>query len=125
MFEQFWKQYPRKVAKRLAEKSWLKLTDVERSNALDALPNHLKFWKVKETDSEFIPHASTWLNQGRWDDELEIEVKEKKKPALPWYIDEQLTMLKAQEVGVTPRAGEDWGMLRKRINHAINQREMG
>ena len=29
----------------------------------------------KDTKKEFIPHASTWLNQERWNDEYETENK--------------------------------------------------
>lgn len=119
MFEEFWKLYPRKVAKRTAEMAFKRLTKDEQEAAVEALPTHLRYWKLKETSTEFIPHASTWLNQGRWEDELDMQ--EKKPPALPWYADEQLTMAKAKEVGVTPLAGEGWSELRKRISEKIRQ----
>jgi hypothetical protein len=46
-------------------------------------------------------------------------MQEKKPPALPWYSDEQLTMKKAAELGITPLAGEGWSELRKRIADKI------
>lgn len=73
MFDQFWQQYPRKVAKRAASKVWDRLSIYEQQLALDAIPNHVIFWETKMTALDFIPHASTWLNQGRYEDELVIE----------------------------------------------------
>lgn len=113
-FESFWKQYPRKVAKRTALKSWQKLNPVEQQLASEAIIKHIEYWKLKDTGAEYIPHASTWLNQGRWEDELDMTVQEK-KVTLPWWQSDEMTLAKAQEVGIVPRAGEPWGELRKRI----------
>lgn len=119
MFEAFWKMYPRKVAKRVAEKIFSRMSREDQSAAIEALPAHIRYWQLKETSSEFVPHASTWLNQGRWEDELDMA--EKKPPALPWYSDEELTMKKAAEVGISPRSGEGWAELRKRIAAKIRE----
>lgn len=119
MFETFWKLYPRKVSKRVAESSWNRLNKVEQALALEAIQQHLQYWKLKETETEFIPHAATWLNQGRWEDELDMTVKENKKPALPWYSSDDLTMAKGRELGVIPNAGETMGQYRQRISQAI------
>jgi hypothetical protein len=117
MFDEFWKLYPRKVSKRVAQKIWERMTKDEQEAAFEALPVHIKYWRLKETDTEFIPHASTFLRQARWEDELDMQ--EKKPPALPWYSDEQLTMAKAREVGVNPLPGESFSELRKRIAEKI------
>ena len=95
--------------------SFLKLPMDEQELAIDALETHLEYWKLQETGTEFIPHAATWLNQGRYYDELELKPKAPKKPELPWYSTEQLTMQKARELGLTPRPGEDMGQFRSRI----------
>ena len=54
----------------MARTAWFKLTDKQKVAAMTALPNHIQYWKQKETDSEFIPFPATWLNQGRWQDEI-------------------------------------------------------
>jgi len=77
-FEAFWKEYPRKTAKRAALKVWQKLDFIDQTAALEAITQHKQFWEIKGTELDYIPHASTWLNQGRWEDELVIE---NKKPA--------------------------------------------
>ena len=121
MFEQFWNLYPKKVAKGAAIKSWKKLNAAEQSEAIEALPNHLKYWKAKDTDKEYIPYPATWLNQMRYLDELDFEVSKPKKPAMPWYSTEELTLAKATELGITPYAGESYAQLRQRISTQISR----
>ena len=120
-FEQFWAQYPRKVAKAVARKAWARMTAQQHESALDALPNHIAYWKLKETSTEFIPHCSTFLNQERWEDELDMTVKEMKKPTLPWYSTDELTLAKCRELGLTPYAGESFAQLRQRISSQVNR----
>jgi hypothetical protein len=93
----------------------------EQEKAIEALPQHLKYWKIKETAKDYIPYPASWLRAGRYDDELDIEPL--KKPELPFYATEELTLKKAQEVGVTPYAGEGWQALRSRISQRIKQLE--
>ena len=119
-FNEFWSKYPRKVAKKAAMQAFAKLPIDEQELAVDALDTHLEYWKIKETATDFIPHPATWLNQGRYFDELEMKAKAPTKPALPWYSTEQLTMDKARELGMTPRPGEDMGQFRARIAQQIS-----
>jgi hypothetical protein len=118
-FENFWMKYPRKVAKKTAMQSFNKLPMDEQELAVDALDAHLEYWRIKETEMDFIPHPATWLNQGRYYDELDMKAKAPKKPGLPWYSTDQLTMDKARELGLTPRAGEEMGQFRTRISQRI------
>ncbi len=118
-FDDFWSKYPRKVAKKAAMQAFAKLPIDEQELAVDTLDTHLEYWKLKETESEFIPHPATWLNQGRYFDELELKPKQPKKPALPWYSTEQMTMDKARELGLSPRPGEDMGQFRSRIAQKV------
>jgi len=69
-FDKFWSLYPRKSAKAAANKVWSKLCNNDKIDALDKLPRHIAKW----TDPQFIPHATTWLNQKRWEDVLEVNV---------------------------------------------------
>lgn len=120
-FDDFWIKYPRKVAKKAAMQAFARLPMDEQELAVDTLDTHLEYWKLKETESDFIPHPATWLNQGRYFDELELKPKAPKKPALPWYSTEQMTMDKARELGMTPRPGEDMGQFRSRIAQRISE----
>lgn len=98
-FEQFWSMYPRKVAKGAAMKAWVRLTPMEQQQALEALPNHVKYWELKQTEKEYICHASTWLNQWRWMDELDMTPK-KEKQDMSWMATNEGIEKKAKELGV-------------------------
>ncbi|RQO57054.1 hypothetical protein DBV14_09600 [Variovorax sp. KBW07] len=70
-FEVFYAAYPRKVGKVAAQKVWLKLSPDEALQAtilgaLAAQRPRLDF----SDDKKHIPHASTWLNGERWNDEI-------------------------------------------------------
>jgi len=72
-FLSFWKAYPRRVGKVLAAKSLAKALRLTTLPViLSALARCIDGeWRNREP--EFIPHPSTWLNQGRWEDEPEPE----------------------------------------------------
>jgi hypothetical protein len=119
-FENFWQQYPKKVGKLTAKRSWEKLSLDNQQKALEAIVEHRKYWVAKGTDWEFIPHASTWLNQERFEDELVIEQKENKRPPLPWYASDELTLVKGKELGLNPYAGETFAQFRTRLSSKIS-----
>jgi len=118
-FENFWSQYPKKVGKLTAKRSWEKLSLDNQQKALEAIVEHRKYWVAKGTDWEFIPHASTWINQERFEDELVIEQKENKRPPLPWYASDELTLAKGRELGLNPYAGETFAQFRARLSAKI------
>ena len=118
-FQDFYSLYPRKMARKDAERAWNRLTPTQQKECLEALPNYLKYWKIKETQKDYIPYPATFLNQERWTDELDLEPN--KKPELPWYSTEELTTRKAQEVGCPAYGGETWQAWRARISQKIKQ----
>ena len=120
-FAVFYGLYPRKMARKDAEKAWKSMTTEEQEKAIEALPQHLKYWKIKETAKDYIPYPASWLRAGRYEDELDIEPN--KKPELPWYSSEELTAKKAQEVNCPAYAGEAWAAWRSRIAQKIKQIE--
>ena len=72
-FSVFWKIYPRKDKKLTAQKAWHK----HKPNIKDVL-TALK-WQMGDDNwlierGKFIPHASTYINQKRWQDEPKAEV---------------------------------------------------
>ena len=121
MFEEFWGKYPRKVSKKMAQVAWNKLTAEEKQSALDAIDKHNTYWRIKDTPSEYIPHPSTWLNQGRWDDEIDLTIKEQKRPELPFYATDELTYKKAAELNMTAYPGESMQQFRNRISTKIKE----
>ena len=119
-FDEFWKQYPRKIAKRVAEKSWLRLKKEEQDAALEALQTHLEYWRKAGTEKEYIPHPSTWLNQARWEDEIEMPVdKPVDNTIKQWWASEKTILEMGKRVGLQPLGGEDWSRYKQRINEKL------
>ncbi len=73
-FEEFWKAYPRKEGKQNAMKAFEKMcTNEDTYKAImDGLQKRVKLdWSRRPPEErKFIPFASTWINQSRWNDEV-------------------------------------------------------
>ena len=71
-FDRFWAAYPRKVGKQAARKSWSRLKPSAEltQRILDAVECQKGSRQWRENNGQFIPNPATWLNQGRWEDEL-------------------------------------------------------
>lgn len=66
LFDAFWRAYPRKVGKGAAQKAWA--AAVRKANP-ETIVEGVERYPWPE-DPSFVPHASTWLNGQRWEDEL-------------------------------------------------------
>lgn len=99
-FELFWSFYPRKVSKATARKALAKLTQEQQLMAAKAIDTHCQYWRAKETELEFIPHAATWLNGERYEDELVIEPNKRKET--PLGTDKQIEEAYRIECGRDP-----------------------
>lgn len=71
-FAQFWVSYPRKEKKVAAEKAFAKINpdDALLSRMLSALSLAKQTEQWRKDDGAFVPHASSWLNGRRWEDEV-------------------------------------------------------
>ena len=65
LFDQFWSLYPRKTSKQSASKAFAKLKDEDQQAAINNISR-----LYAETPVQFVPHAATYLNQGRWEDQV-------------------------------------------------------
>ena len=83
-FHRFWEAYPLKKSKFEAQKAWKNLKINEET--CEEIIKKVNIFKSmdKKWLGGYIPHASTFLNQRRWEDEVEIE---KTAPAFnqPYY----------------------------------------
>ena len=70
-FDRFWAIYPNKTGKQAALKTWSKLKpSAELTESILAAVEYQKTWDRWTKDGgRYIPNPSTWLNQGRWEDE--------------------------------------------------------
>jgi len=85
-FLEFWAVYPKKTCKDYAYRCWQKAKKKASAQVMIAAikkqvaDNHFK----GSDGQDYIPNPSTWLNQGRWDDE--INKKKGDSPKEPSYI---------------------------------------
>ena len=70
-FDEFWSAYPRKDSKAASIKAFSKIAPDEqlRAKILAGVKRAETSEQWRKDDGKFIPHASTWLNQRRWEDE--------------------------------------------------------
>jgi uncharacterized protein YdaU (DUF1376 family) len=63
-FHEFWKAYPKKVAKGHAERAFKSAARVVAPEVIIAAVRS----SIWPEDIQFVPYPSTWLNQKRWED---------------------------------------------------------
>jgi hypothetical protein len=66
-FDQFWTVYPRKAGKKAAQTAFMKACKSVDPNTI--IEGAKRFLTDPNREDEFTPHPTTWINQGRWDDE--------------------------------------------------------
>jgi DNA-binding transcriptional regulator YhcF (GntR family) len=79
-FLAFWQAYPRRVAKGAARTAFAKAIKFADPNEIvQAAIAFSKHCEERGVEKQYIPHASTWLNAERWEDDLEAEKTEFKQ----------------------------------------------
>ena len=68
-FDAFWKAYPRKVGKEAARKAFTKV-QADLDVLLYAVELQKRSDQWQRDGGQYIPNPATWLNQGRWEDEV-------------------------------------------------------
>ena len=81
-FEVFWSAYPKKRAKAAAMRAYQKIRPDAAllATLLAAIERQKASRDWQKEDGQFIPHATTWLNGQRWEDEVEMNSVETKDP---------------------------------------------
>lgn len=90
-FADFWLLYPRRVAKKDAEKAWNRVSPADRIKCLVSMIEWRKVWQQKDT--QYLPHPATWLNGERWEDEIP-----------PEYTQSSASHVAAEIPAATPRS---------------------
>lgn len=102
-FDEFWSEYPRKVAKQNAIKAFKKVNPDREllAKIISDVQCRSKSEEWTKASGQYIPHPATYLNQQRWEDE------DAQKPAITQQI---LELCEAASYG------HDWAdkILRKR-----------
>lgn len=94
-FDEFWKIWPVKKAKAPAKKAWDKLNVTEEmfEKMVNDIRMKLYFREWDLTKKQFIPHASTYLNQQRFLDEDYIDRRAPSQKASNSTIDQDFVEL--------------------------------
>ena len=73
-FEKLWKAYTKKQGKDAAYRAFkrLKITPIDVEQLIPTVEKHKKFWESEEREQRFIPSLGPWLNQGRFDDVIDL-----------------------------------------------------
>lgn len=72
-FETWWAQWPRKIAKQKAFTSYraARKKKIPADVLLSTAAQQLAAWRAAGRALDKVPHATTWLNQERWNDVVE------------------------------------------------------
>lgn len=76
-FDLFWAAYPKKVGKKAAQKAWknAKVNTDLFDKIMAAVGKARTTTQWLREGGRYIPNPSTWLNEGRWDDEIkEVDI---------------------------------------------------
>lgn len=78
-FSEFWSVYPKRVAKAAAKRHWGRHKLDKLADQIIAAVKRYKTTEMWLKDKgKYIPNPLTFLNQGRWDDEIDSLASEKK-----------------------------------------------
>jgi Helix-turn-helix domain len=77
-FDLFWKAYPKKVAKKAAVKAWTQA--IKDTDPAVIIAGAEAYAKDKARSAEYTAHPATWLNAGRWMDEVAAAPEPKTLP---------------------------------------------
>ena len=78
-FDLFWKEYPKKRGKGPAERAWLKIAPNNGlyETIISAITKQKAWPDWVKDQGQFIPYPASWLNQKRWEDEIEEQKEER------------------------------------------------
>lgn len=93
-FETFWNKYPNKTGKKPAREKFDRLTESEKETILKTID---AFAAYKPFETYSYPHATTYLNQRRWEDVIPSpEKKEHNITQDVWHIAKQIPAQKSK-----------------------------
>ncbi len=78
LFSLFWTNYPKKIGKGYAKRCFNKIKPTRElvNTMIEAIKAQKRSDMWKRDNGQYIPNPSTWLNQQRWLDCLEIEIED-------------------------------------------------
>lgn len=76
-FALFWESYPKKIAKKEAQKAWkhLSVNETLYQEICDAVEKQKEQYDWQKEKGQYVPYPSTWLRGERWKDSTDVEIK--------------------------------------------------
>lgn len=123
-FDGFWLRYPKKIGKGAAEKAWAKIRpdDALRQTILAAVGSQATSQAWIKDRGQFIPNPATWLNQRRWEDQIQGDSTVENSAW--WHSAEGITA-KGGEFGIYPheeRFEDVWPRFKIEVMREANRR---
>jgi hypothetical protein len=103
-FAEFYAAYPKKEARRAAEKAWN--AAVKRASP-ETIMEGLRRHRFK-ADRQFVPHPATWLNQDRWADGQAEPVAPGQEPPARTFTRGELNDLLGEDSWQVPAPPPEW-----------------
>jgi DNA-binding transcriptional ArsR family regulator len=97
-FDDFWKAYPRHEGKAAAEKAFAKARLLVPAAQLVAAAVTYRDHPARNQNPKYLPHASTWLNGQRWEDELAADTPAEPRTAVQHNLD-LVAQIRAEQQG--------------------------
>lgn len=69
-FDQFWKVWPKRVARKDAERAWSRIAPEKYPAVVAAVERQKKLPAWQKDAGAYIPYPATWLRGERWNDEI-------------------------------------------------------
>jgi hypothetical protein len=104
-FDEFWKAYPRKIAKADARKAWEQTEKFrpKTEEVLKAVETAKRTEDWRKDGGKFIPYPATWLRGERWEDDYGIDlgdVVEVNGQVMNWWESATGIEKKGAEIGL-------------------------
>ena len=102
-FDDFWKLYPKKTDKKKARAAWdkLKPDDDLAIKIITNVADRLSREEWVKSDTQFIPHGTTFLNGARWEDEPQANQDVENKSAREQGANDWAGSVDSRFTGVT------------------------
>ena len=71
-FDQLWIIYPKKQKKARCSRVFKALNKTNREACIRGVKRYIKYWELNGTSLSHIPLLSSFINDARWDDELDM-----------------------------------------------------
>ena len=89
-FDQLWIRYPKKVKKARCLRVFKGLSKPKREACIKGVKKYIEYWQLNGTSLSHVPMLSSFINDARWEDELDMSKSQESLKITPTsnrYVD--------------------------------------